>query len=97
MNEIITPITSTEWTLSDSANFPTLYPSIGNWQLPCRSHYWIKNGNVIWAEDWSEEQIEEGRVIEENKRISFYENLKPDLLHKPILRKLYNWVRNWFN
>ena len=26
-----------------------LYPSIGNWQFPCRSHYWIRRNRIIWA------------------------------------------------
>jgi hypothetical protein len=96
-NKTITPITSTEWTISKSINSPSLFPSIGNWQLPCRSHYWIRNGNVIWAGDWSEEQIEEGRINEENKRIAFYEDSKLDLVNKSILRKIFDWVKNWFD
>jgi hypothetical protein len=27
----------------------TLYPSIGNWNYPCRSHYWIRSNRVIDA------------------------------------------------
>jgi len=23
----------------------------GNWQLPCQSHYWIDQGEIIWAEN----------------------------------------------
>lgn len=36
------------WSLSDDAEGPTLSPSIGNMALPCRSHYWIRDGLVIW-------------------------------------------------
>jgi Family of unknown function (DUF6527) len=28
----------------------SLDPSIGNWGFQCRSHYWIKNNRVVWAE-----------------------------------------------
>lgn len=96
-NEVITPITSTEWTISDSSNFPSLSPSIGNWQLPCRSHYWIRNGYVNWSGDWSKEQIEAGRINEEIKRVAFYEDLKPDLVKKSIFRKLLDLLKKWFN
>lgn len=26
----------------------TLFPSIGNYQMPCKSHYWVKDNKVIW-------------------------------------------------
>ena len=29
----------------------SLRPSIGNWQLPCRSHYFIVRNRVVWASD----------------------------------------------
>lgn len=27
----------------------TLYPSIGNQRLPCRSHYWVKENRIDWC------------------------------------------------
>ena len=39
----------------------SVHPSVGSWSLPCRSHYVIKNGNIRWAGDWANEQIENGR------------------------------------
>jgi Family of unknown function (DUF6527) len=27
----------------------TLHPSIGNFQMPCKSHYWIKDNRVEWC------------------------------------------------
>jgi len=47
--EVVTPLMSTEWTLSTNKDGVSLYPSIGNWSMPCRSHYWIRNSKVIWA------------------------------------------------
>jgi uncharacterized protein DUF6527 len=35
----------------------SLFPSIGNWSFPCRSHYWIDGGRVIWADEWSDDMI----------------------------------------
>ncbi|HBN08817.1 MAG TPA: hypothetical protein DD435_09255 [Cyanobacteria bacterium UBA8530] len=34
-----------------------IWPSIGVWDAPCRSHFWIQNGEVLWAEQWSEGRI----------------------------------------
>ncbi len=30
-------------------NTVTLYPSIGNFNFPCKSHYYITNNKVIWC------------------------------------------------
>jgi hypothetical protein len=27
----------------------SLYPSIGNWNFACQSHYWIRRNEVRWA------------------------------------------------
>lgn len=46
----VTPFHGSEgWTLTISEAGVTLSPSIGNWQFPCRSHYWIKDSMVVWA------------------------------------------------
>ena len=29
----------------------SLTPSIGNWRLECKSHYWIKKNRIVWAAD----------------------------------------------
>lgn len=44
-NETVTPLDGDGWTLTERA---TLRPSIGNWQFPCRSHYFITEGRVQW-------------------------------------------------
>ena len=49
-NEIVTPFDEIcGWILSYNGKTVSLSPSIGNWDLPCKSHYWIKNDNIIWA------------------------------------------------
>ncbi|MFL9903053.1 DUF6527 family protein [Paraburkholderia fungorum] len=27
----------------------TLHPSIGNFAMPCRSHYWVQGNRVVWC------------------------------------------------
>lgn len=65
-NEIVTKLSPIRWKLTYDGETVSLYPSVGNWNLPCRSHYWIFMNRVEWAEDWSEEEISMGR--EENRR-----------------------------
>jgi hypothetical protein len=60
-SKIRTPLGPAEWSLKESRAGPTLWPSIGNWQRPCRSHYIIWDGRIHWAGDWSAEQVEAAR------------------------------------
>lgn len=73
-NKIITPIGPTDWSMSIRKEKPTLYPSIGNWQIPCRSHYWITQGQVKWSYQWTEDQIEDGRKKEEKRLLKYFDN-----------------------
>ena len=57
-NEIVTPLTPTDWRLEFDGESISLRPSIGNWSLPCRSHYIIRRNKVIECEDWGEAEIE---------------------------------------
>lgn len=75
-NKIITPLGRMEWKFSENNGEATLYPSIGNWQLPCRSHYWIRKGKIKWSYSWSDERIEKGRKAEEEKRKQYYDKLQ---------------------
>lgn len=59
--EIVTPFTPTDWEMTFDGETISLWPSIGNWNLACRSHYVIQRGQVIAADPWSDEQITAGR------------------------------------
>jgi len=74
-NKIILPLGSTEWHLTIRKGKPTLYPSLGNWQLSCKSHYWIINGEIEWSYQWSEEQIKIGWESEDLRRKFYFDKL----------------------
>ena len=59
--EVTTPLTPTDWKLTFDGEAISLHPSVGNWNLPCRSHYVISRGKVIPSGDWSDEQVEAER------------------------------------
>lgn len=71
-SKIITPLGPCEWTFSQENGRPTLDPSIGNWQIPCQSHYWIINGRILWSQAWTKEQIQAGRIEEQVRRDLYY-------------------------
>ncbi|MBK8484750.1 MAG: hypothetical protein IPL31_10520 [Saprospiraceae bacterium] len=92
-NKIITPLGPTDWTFTAFNNKPTLYPSIGNWQIPCRSHYWISKGEIKWSYQWTEEQIFAGRQAEEELRNVYYKKLARKRNRKSIAKNIVNWLR----
>lgn len=70
--KVITPIKPAKWHLIFDGDTVSLWPSIGRWQLPCRSHYWLDNGRVRWSEPWTDEQIEQGRARDAQSLRRYY-------------------------
>ena len=85
-NKVITPLVPAEWSFSERDGRPTLHPSIGNWQLPCRSHYLIIDGRILPAGQWSDAEVLAGRGAEEHRRAAYYASLE---------RTLGFWRRLW--
>jgi hypothetical protein len=69
---VITPITPTDWKVIFDGATVSLYPSIGSWGLPCRSHYWIERNMVEWASEWSEARIQNSRLYDRRAKERFY-------------------------
>ncbi|MES9989473.1 MAG: DUF6527 family protein [Candidatus Thiodiazotropha endolucinida] len=55
--EVVTPFTPTDWKMTFDGETVSLHPSIGNWSLACKSHYVIRQGRVIEAGQWTDEQV----------------------------------------
>ena len=87
--KVRTPLGETNWSVYESDNGPTLFPSIGNWQFPCKSHYWIRDGRIIWAEQWTEEQISSAMENEEYKREKYFESMNG----LNWLSQLWIWIK----
>ena len=47
--QTVTPLGPNEWSFEDTADGPTLRPSIGNFQFPCKSHYCVTQGKIVWV------------------------------------------------
>jgi len=67
-SEVVTPLGPTNWTLEVANGAVTLAPSVGNWSLPCRSHYLVRKGRVVWARDMSRDEIDRGRLRDQRLR-----------------------------
>jgi Family of unknown function (DUF6527) len=90
-NKVITPLGPAEWTFTERKGRPTLRPSIGNWQLPCRSHYVIAEGQIRRGDQWSDAQVLAGRRAEERRRHAYYGSCEK----RNPLQRFWNWVRKF--
>lgn len=78
-NEVVTPISPTDWELCFDGKTISLSPSIGNWSFECMSHYYITRNKIHIARRWEDWEIEEGRKEDaENKEVFFRKNKKRD-------------------
>ena len=50
-HKVRTPLSPAEWQVFETPQGVTMHPSIGSWQVPCKSHYLIQEGEVVWAVD----------------------------------------------
>jgi len=58
-NKVVLPLHPAQWHLSYDGDCLNLEPSVGNWEFPCRSHYWIRENRIVWDRRWSRKQVDE--------------------------------------
>ena len=107
-NEVVTPLSPTDWKLTFDGESISLHPSIGNWSFPCRSHYWIRGNRIEWAANWTDSEIRAGREFDRRKKhrgdsrrvtsLSETRPDKPDAADKPrhkrsVLQRILGWFR----
>ncbi|WP_443938586.1 DUF6527 family protein [Pedobacter sp. MW01-1-1] len=91
-NEVVTPLSPTDWKLTFNGKSVTLHPSIGNWNFECKSHYWIRNNKIEFAGSWTEREIRLGRENDLERKSEYFDvsdipNEEPIVqeIHKPTL------------
>lgn len=104
--KVITPLRPTDWRLRERGGRVSLWPSIGNWSFPCRSHYWIVENQVQWSYAMSQGEIEAGRRRDAAIKDRFYrtgqvesaERIEgvqpPDGTERPM--GLWQKLKRWF-
>jgi hypothetical protein len=73
-SEVITPFASTDWSMTFDGETVSLSPSIGNWYLPCQSHYVIRKGEVLQGRHWSKEQVEAEWRRDRRAKAAYYQS-----------------------
>ena len=70
--EVVTPFTPTDWKMTFNGQAISLWPSVGNWTLPCRSHYVVREGGVIEAGPWTDQKIAAERRRDRATKARYY-------------------------
>ena len=70
--EVVTPLSPAAWSLIFDGASVSLHPSVGNWNLPCQSHYIIRRNQVLWAKKWSQRQIATGRARDRARAAAYF-------------------------
>ena len=69
--KVVLRLSPKHWAITLNGEAVSMYPSVGNWQLPCRSHYWIEEGRILHARRWSDTEIVRNRVMTKGRRTPF--------------------------
>lgn len=73
-NEVVTPLSPTDWRLIFDGESISLHPSIGNWNFECRSHYWVINNAIKHSSKWKTKEIEQGRQKDKKRKKNYFKN-----------------------
>ena len=71
--KVVTPLSPTDWRLTFDGDSLSLYPSIGNWSYPCRSHYILRGNRIVWAEPMSSDDIQAIRYADVRNKQRYYD------------------------
>lgn len=56
-SRVVTPLKPAKWQITERDGLVSLWPSIGLWQKPCQSHYWIRDNEVVWSRAFTQREI----------------------------------------
>ncbi len=71
--EVVTPLSPTDWKLIFDGKSVSLDPSIGNWSFDCQSHYFIRGNRILWCDQWSKDRIDLGRAYDADRKQGYYD------------------------
>jgi hypothetical protein len=99
--DVALPLSPFQWKLIFDGDTVSLFPSVGNWSYPCRSHYWIERDTAVWAPAWSRAKIEASRSRDRALMESYFERAS-DVEHRyeqtqpPWSQGWLARVKGWF-
>lgn len=86
---IVTSLSPARWKLIYDGETVSLRPSVGNWTLDCKSHYFITNDKIEWAGTMSEQQA---NAVIENDHYAIKKHVKNHQKSISIIGKIKKWL-----
>lgn len=93
--EVVTPFSPTDWKLLFDGDSVSLNPSIGNWGFACKSHYFIRNSQIIWCKQWSNQQVASGKKDDLKNKSNYYASNSATESPK-LLNKFWKKIKTFF-
>ena len=75
-NEVVTPISPTDWKIVFDGETISLSPSIGNWNFDCKSHYWIIHNEIRLARRWNKDEIAKSKKHDQKIKKDYFSQRK---------------------
>lgn len=88
-SEVVTPLHPARWALFYDGDAVSLWPSVGSFDLPCRSHYVIERNRVIWHRAWADEAARAG-AERDRRAVEQFHSTQP-----ATQRNRRRWWRPW--
>ncbi|WP_427969657.1 DUF6527 family protein [Altererythrobacter sp.] len=71
-NKVVISVKPQDWTLEIVDEQPTVCPSVGNRLFECKSHYYIREGHIIWLPPMSAGEVERSLLRDEAHREKYF-------------------------
>lgn len=95
--DVITKLGHAKWELIKNQNTVSLYPSIGNWNYKCQSHYWIRKNRVLDAGMMSEKEISYIQEKDRRERYAYIESIKEEKGLMTGVSKIWKRIREFID
>ena len=86
--KVFLPLSPAEWRVRYDEDAVTVRPSVGNWDFPCRSHYFITEGAVEWANAWDHNRVEAARRRDEHDLDAYFRSRQEEGFWRRLWRRL---------
>jgi len=96
--KVVLPIHPKQWRFTYNGADVTVYPSVGNIETACNSHYWITNGDVEWSANISSTEAVRKRARDQQEISRHNEKLKLNSNSQRVNKKsLWDMITTFFN
>jgi hypothetical protein len=97
--EVVSPLNPAEWSVIRRGRLVSLFPSIGNWNFACKSHYWIKANRIVWSGRLTAQQIQAVQAQDNRAKVEYVAELNrvddQKFTGPGFWGRLCAWIAGW--